>query len=312
MSYFINLLVQKIIKYNNQFVFQKIQIFNFINKKLNHSHFSNYTYEDINILFSITKDYEPKHKTFFFNTIKRHIKINRLDNNYEEDNDINILFKENLPYLFDQKRTVIDSFPYITPIQENNLIETELFIFNDEKLADYMFKCYKIERNMLKMSPNLIKNRLVKNPLLYQNIFSITRYMDILYKYYINGYICSNCFCKNGELCLSGCNCHCTNLTQKKDIDFDVNKFNLVLKQKEKNSNKKVLKSEVLKKYRESIASANSIKNINNTTVISETNNDNENIENINYNDSFSEFNKNSEKTQKDIKKTKKLKIINN
>ena len=308
LSYFINLLVQKIIKYNNQFVFQKIQIFNFINKKLNHSHFSNYTYEDISILFSITKDYEPKHKTFFFNTIKRHIKINRLDNNYEEDNDINILFKENLPYLFDQKRTVNDSFPYITPIQENNLIETELFIFNDEKLADYMFKCYKIERNMLKILPNLIKNRLVKNPLLYQNIFSITRYMDILYKYYINGYICSNCFCKNGELCLSGCNCHSTtNLTQKKDIDFDVNKFNLVLKQKEKNSNKKVLKSEVLKKYRESIASTNSIKNINNTTVISETNNDGENIENINYNDSFSEFNKNSEKTQKDIKKTKKI-----
>ena len=307
LNYFINLLTQKIIKYNNQYVFQKIQIYNFINKKLNHlDSTKNNIYEDDSILFSISDDYEPQQDTFFFDIIKRHIEINRKDNNFEENNDVNILFKENLPCLFDQEKKFINPFPYITPIQENNLIKTELFIFNDEKLADYIYKCYKIEKNMIKITPTLIKNRLVKNPLLYQNIFSITRYMDELYKYYINGSICCNCFCKSGELCLSGCYCHSNNLKKKKNIDFDINKFKLTLKQKEKNSNIKNFKYEVLKKYRESIVSPDSNKNINNTTVISEMSNNNENIENINHNNIFT-FNKSSEKIHKHYKKVRKI-----
>ena len=75
-------------------------------------------------------------------------------------------------------------------------------------MADYIYKCYKIEKNYFTIPTYIIKNRLIKEPLKYQNLLTITRYMDNLYNDIISGNICKNCCCKNNELCLSGCKCH--------------------------------------------------------------------------------------------------------
>ena len=32
--------------------------------------------------------------------------------------------------------------------------------------------------------------------------------MDNLYNDFMNNNVCKNCYCKNNELCLSGCRCH--------------------------------------------------------------------------------------------------------
>ena len=262
----LKMLIQRINKNINQYVFQKIQIYNNINKQRISFDFINNKNNNIdnniennNILLSNISDLEPKKKNFFFNTIKRHLKINKLDNNWKENNEVINLLKDNIPEYFINYpyKTYI---PYINRKQEKNLINNSLFLFDDDKLADYMYKCYKIERNILTITPYIIKNRLIKNPLKNQNIFTITRYMDNLYKDIINGNICQNCCCKNNELCLIGCQCHNNsnflinkNLNIKKtktDMNSYININNINDNQKD-NINKSSLKFEVLKRFSE-------------------------------------------------------------
>jgi hypothetical protein len=46
-------------------------------------------------------DYEYEKQNFFFNTIKRHLKINKIDNNLESNNEVVNLLKTNIPEYFD-------------------------------------------------------------------------------------------------------------------------------------------------------------------------------------------------------------------
>ena len=75
-------------------------------------------------------------------------------------------------------------------------------------MAEYLYKCLKVEKNCLLITPEIIKKRLILEPLKNQNIFTITRYIDNLYNDYIQNHVCKDCYCKNNEVCLSGCKCH--------------------------------------------------------------------------------------------------------
>ena len=60
---------------------------------------------------------------------------------------------------------------------------------------------------------DLIQYRLIKEPLKDQNIFTIFRYVDILYENITNKNICLKCFCKKRETCKNSCICnHSANL----------------------------------------------------------------------------------------------------
>ena len=182
-KYFLKMLIQRIKKIINQFSYEKL--------KLNDNKNDNNTEEYI----------------FFFNVIKRHIKINEIDNKLNSDNEVVKLLKENIPDYFENYPNM-KYIPYIKKKNDKTLVNQQLFLFDDEHLANYLFKCYQIEKNFLSLTPDIIKKRLILKPLKNQNIFTITRYMDNLYNDYMNNIVCKNCYCKNNELCLSGCKCH--------------------------------------------------------------------------------------------------------
>ena len=238
MIYIVQMIIQRINKNLNQYAFQRIKIY--INKKKSQQ---------------MSSDCEFIQKSFFFNTIKRHLKINKVDNNLESNNEVVILLRKNIPYFFmnNHKKNFI---PYINQKQEKNLINNDIFLFDDDKLANYIYKCYKIEKNLFTITSHIIKNRLIKSPLKYQNLFSITRYMDNLHDDITNGNICQKCYCKNNELCLIGCHCHDNNFMMKNNINtfyrhsYVNNNYKLKKeKEKQKKQNKKF---EILKRFSES------------------------------------------------------------
>ena len=159
------------------------------------------------------KIFRKKNNINFYLTIKKHITIyNEIlienNNNYMK-NDIFKLIKDNIynKYLIkNNKKKLL----YLTNEQEKNLLETNLFINNDKDLINYYFLYYKIEFKLLedKNYYNLIQFRLIKEPLLNMNIFTITKYMDELYYNIIHENICKKCFCKIDEQCSINCNCH--------------------------------------------------------------------------------------------------------
>ena len=255
---FLKMLFQRINKNINQFVFKII---------LNKYSDKNDRYKDSeNISLSNDSDKEPIKESFFFNTLKRHLKINKIDNNFEEDNEINNLLKENIKEYFKNKREK-NYIPYINKNQEENLINNQLYLFNNDKLVDYLNKCYQKERILFAITPNIIINRLINKPLKNQNLFTITRYMDNLYKDLKTGSICQNCCCKNNEIFLCRCKCHNNNNINdydnyninKTDILYD-NKNNISNSRNNKNlinsfkkiKNKKNLKNQILKRFNES------------------------------------------------------------
>ena len=228
----IKILIQRINKKINQYVFYKIK-----------------TNNNININLSLY--YKLKKENFFFSTIKRHLNINKIDNNWKENNEIIYLLKKNLPDYFKNypKRNYI---PYINKNQEKNLINNQLYLFNDEKLAEYLYKCYKTEKNIFTIMPYIIKNRLIKNPLKNQNIFTITRYMDNLYNDIKTNNICKNCYCKNSELCLVGCPCHNSNNNFINDSNYKSKNRNYLINNNKEIKSKKNIKFEILKRFSES------------------------------------------------------------
>ena len=172
---FIDSFIQRIQKNNNQFVF--------------------------NLLFKLNN------KTYFYSTIKRHLRVyNALKkNNKNEDNDLTKLLKNTI---FSRYLNNFN-FLYITSLNEKKLIETSLFKNNDKDLINYFFTFYQQEKKHLDIIwNNLAQFRLIKEPIYNSNIFGITKYMDILYNNIINGNICKNCFCKTEEKCSIKCSCH--------------------------------------------------------------------------------------------------------
>ena len=183
----------------------------------------------------LNKILKRKNNTNFYLIIKNHIKIYIeiiKDKNYHNflQNDIFKLIKNNLynKYLLEMNK---NKFLYMTNEQEKNLIETNLFINADKDLINYYFLYYKIIYNLCedKNYNNLIQFRLIKDPLLNMNVFSITKYMDELYNDIIHDNICKKCFCKKKESCSINCNCHIKNnnaINLINKIKYNVNQNN--------------------------------------------------------------------------------------
>ena len=242
--YILKMITQRIKKNVNQYVFQLIKLYYIVgkNQKQKLDNNNNKLKRKKNL------DYEIEKKNFFFNSIKRHLKINKIDNNLESNNEVVNLLKKCMPEYFENS-PLKNYIPYINKNLETNLINTELFLFDDDKLADYIYKCYKIEKNMFTITPQIIKARLIKKPLKYQNLFSITRYMDNLYKDVINGNMCQKCHCINNELCLKGCSCHDNNYKINNNLNSIIKNYNVINIIDLSNEKKKKKKFEILKRF---------------------------------------------------------------
>ena len=152
--YFIKILVQRIKKNINEFIYIKL----FDIKNENNNAYSN-----------------------FFKTIWRHIKIN-----INQKNEICLLLKKNIPKFF--KNIFSQNYiPYINNSQENNLVNTQLFLNNTDGLVNYIF--YFLE-NDKKYNININKKTIIihlnEYNLKNRNIFCLTRYIDSLYNDLIN------------------------------------------------------------------------------------------------------------------------------
>ena len=251
-KYFLKMLIQRIKKIINQFTYEKIKIY-FMNKLKPKKIINKIENKDINEIKDNNIENATENQIFFFNTIKRQIKINEIDNNLDTNNEIVKLLKESIPDYFDNYPK-IKYIPYIKKRNEKNLINQQIFLFDDESLANYIYKCYQIEKNLSDITPEIIKKRLILEPLKNQNIFTITRYMDNLYNDYMKNKVCKICSCKNTELCLSGCKCHNFNnlklqnqLKNLKNKDNNVDYFdeniniNLTINEESSNRNSKTL-----------------------------------------------------------------------
>ena len=118
------------------------------------------------------------------------MKVNsKLDEN-SNNNEIYFLLRENITKYFkdDFKKNYL---PYINSFQENNIINAQLFLFNNEKLKNYIiyfFKKKKKEKidnnknNFIKYLENDLKLQELKN----RNIFGIMRYINSLEIYFEN------------------------------------------------------------------------------------------------------------------------------
>jgi len=171
---------------------------------------------------------EIKNKNIFFSIIKRIINIyNKISNSKEEMNSNNNFLKfinDNLSKnIYDFNK--FNYLSFIPKNEENNLIETQLFLKNDKQLVNFICTYIKLEHNFIINDDinNLIQNRLKKEPLKDNNIFTIIRYSDALYDNIINKNICNKCFCKKNEKCGNNCRCHDSNL--KSDGRFKKVKF---------------------------------------------------------------------------------------
>ena len=175
---FIQILIQRINKYINTFVFNTI--FNRHNK----DDYYKIIKKHLNIYNIISK--EPKNKNKF------------------KKNELIILLKENIFNSYFGGK-----FLFLYPEQEKNFNEKDIFISNDKDLINYFLLYFKYEYKPIDNSYlNMIQFRLIKEPLYNMNIFSITKYMETLYNNIMHDNICKTCFCKKGESCSIKCNCH--------------------------------------------------------------------------------------------------------
>ena len=178
-------------------------IFNSIMRYKKRIFFQNMTFYDI-------KYYNAyKRKENFFNVLIRHINVYKKNNNIK--NEIIKFIENNLPeYLnikFNKENEAI--LQHLSNEQEYKLINTQLFKNDDNGLINYITLFFKFEKNKNYINSIFIQNRLIKEPLKYRNIFTITRYIDSLDNKINNKKICMKCFCKKNEKnCKLNCNCH--------------------------------------------------------------------------------------------------------
>ena len=146
--YFIKIFIQRLKKNIKQFIY--IKLFNTEN--------------------------ENNFYSYFFKTIWRHIKIN-----IKTTNEITILLRSNIPKFF-KVGFEQNYIPYIKDSQENNLINTQLFLNNDDELVNYILYFLKSEK---KINININKKSIIMHLNNYnlknQNIFCLTRYIDSFY-----------------------------------------------------------------------------------------------------------------------------------
>ena len=154
---FIKIFIQRINKSINQYAFYKI-----FNKDIIHINNSN--------------------TLFFYEAIKRNLYVNIDKNNI---NEISILLRTNIPKYF-MKNYNKKYIPFINSMQEKNLIDTKLFLFNNEKLINYIIYFFEQEKKenfndkIKNHYKKYIKNELNLHKLKNRNIFGITKYINTL------------------------------------------------------------------------------------------------------------------------------------
>ena len=240
---FIKIFVQKISKSINQYVFYIIT-----NKRNNEKYIN------------------------FFAILKRHIKYNLNNNIY--NNEIKFLLMENLPQCFhDYKKNnkninndYLVNIPYINHIQERNLINTELFINNDENLINYIINFYNKEKGNFDFESISLRNILNNIKLKNRNIFTITKYFDDIYNDIINKKLCLKCLNNN---CTCNDNKNKTfNYIKKKCINISkMQKEKQRLMLKKAKANEINMNEEFFKSIDENINSEN-INDLNNSHIL--------------------------------------------
>ena len=120
-------------------------------------------------------------RSYFFETIWRHIKIN-----INSNNEVALLLRKNIPKFF-QKDFSKGYIPFINSSQEDNIIKFQLFLNNDEELINYIFYFLGKEKNIfINISKNYIKQHLDTYNLKNRNIFYINKYINYLCKDLMN------------------------------------------------------------------------------------------------------------------------------
>ena len=116
-------------------------------------------------------------RSYFFETIWRHIKIN-----INLNNEVALLLRKNIPKFF-QKDFSKGYIPFINSSQEDNIIKFQLFLNNDEELINYIFYFLGKEKNIfININKNYIKQHLDTYNLKNRNIFYINKYINYLCK----------------------------------------------------------------------------------------------------------------------------------
>ena len=120
-------------------------------------------------------------RSYFFETIWRHIKINLSSNN-----EMALLLRKNIPKFF-RKDFSKGYIPYINSSQEDNIIKVQLFLNNDEELINYIFYFLGKEQNIfININTKYIKKHLSAYNLKNRNIFYINKYINYLFKDLMN------------------------------------------------------------------------------------------------------------------------------
>ncbi len=197
---FIQILSQKIQKRVQQDTYKQVKLY--LKRNTNCNINENDFIEDYNTLNRKNKE------TFYFNTIRKNLKM--LNNHLIDfsDNRIYNLLNETLPKYFNHNhnRNII---PFINKNQSHILRTTQIYNNRENNLlSKYINFYFKTEKDFDLISDSFIERRLYMKQLYNRNIFGIMKYSNDLFKDIIKGKICQNCFCKIGELCEKKCLCH--------------------------------------------------------------------------------------------------------
>jgi len=182
---FISYITQKLSKFF-LLILNKLNIFNFV-KILSQRINKNIIQYVFYIIYNNKENNNSNDKIFFFETIERHLKVN-LNMDENNINEIAILLRTNIPKYFLQNYNR-NYIPFINHLQEKNLINTQLFLLNNEKLINYILFFFEKEKgekideeNRIKYK-NYIKRDLNLHKLKNRNIFGIMRYINNLKKH---------------------------------------------------------------------------------------------------------------------------------
>ena len=197
---FIQILSQRIKKRVQQDIYYQVK--SYLKRNINCNINEEDSIEDNNTFIRKNKE------TFYFNVIRKNIKM--LNNNLTDFTDDRIynLLNETLPKYFNNNhnRNII---PFINKNQSHTLRTTQIYNNRENNLlSKYINFYFKTEKDFDLISDSFIERRLYMKQLYNRNIFGIIKYSNELFKDIIKGKICQNCFCKNGELCEKKCLCH--------------------------------------------------------------------------------------------------------
>ena len=197
-------------------IIKKLLLYNFIKlflQKLNKS-VNQYVY------FYLFNKQNQKNEILFFNILKRHIKYNI---QYSYDNEVRNLLIENLLKCFkncDENITSVN-IPYINPTQEKNIINTQLFINNDEAMINYFINFIIKEKGSFPLNNSHLKEILNKYKLKNRNIFTLTNYFDEIKNFIANNKLCKICLSFNEK-------CNCFNDKNTSKLNYIKKKCNYI------------------------------------------------------------------------------------